>query len=333
MQTFSSGESARDRSAATLEGSTSLLDSRDSVLALKRIRASRQNSYSAESSFSQRVSSGIYGNSEVWGWLQPGRSGLPYVLLQGKGVALGRGKEAYEERLPFFMLGSPPTTPTGALMKCQFSSELLRRREIKERQQPKNSTFIEVADGRVSRLHCWVKRNSDGKPCLQDCSSNGSFLNGEKVPRWGEAPLQDGDRISLVLSVAPLAEQFFTFHSGDPRVQDVEAVSGWIEAAAKAWAATPASTPLGGSPAMGSPRRAQSHAARMSLARSMTSTYATVENTTLDDLQCQICLGTLHNCVALEPCGMSFGLYHAFQMFFVLQQSAMQELHRRALPG
>lgn len=48
----------------------------------------------------------------AWGWLQPGRPGLPHVLLQGKGVALGRGKEAYEERLPLLLLASPPASPT-----------------------------------------------------------------------------------------------------------------------------------------------------------------------------------------------------------------------------
>jgi hypothetical protein len=30
-------------------------------------------------------------------------------------------------------------------------------------------------------------------------------------------PLEDGDRISLVLSVAPLVEQYFMFRCGDPR--------------------------------------------------------------------------------------------------------------------
>lgn len=30
-------------------------------------------------------------------------------------------------------------------------------------------------------------------------------------------PLEDGDRISLVLSVAPLVEQYFLFRCGDPR--------------------------------------------------------------------------------------------------------------------
>lgn len=34
-------------------------------------------------------------------------------------------------------------------------------------------------------------------------------------------PLVDGDRISLVLSVAPLVEQFFTYKSGDPRDPDL----------------------------------------------------------------------------------------------------------------
>ena len=42
------------------------------------------------------------------------------------------------------------------------------------------------------------------------------------------------------------------------------------------------------------------------LQRSLTSAYTTAEASTLDDFQCQICLSTLHSCVALEPCGHNF---------------------------
>jgi hypothetical protein len=49
---------------------------------------------------------------------------------------------------------------------------------------------------------------------VEDLSTNGTFLNGERVARGAAAPLRDGDRLSLVLSVAPLTEQFFVFHAG-----------------------------------------------------------------------------------------------------------------------
>lgn len=51
-------------------------------------------------------------------------------------------------------------------------------------------------------------------PCPQDLSSNGTFLNNARLPRSAQAPLADGDRVSLVLSVAPLAEQAFIFRKG-----------------------------------------------------------------------------------------------------------------------
>lgn len=41
----------------------------------------------------------------------------------------------------------------------------------------------------------------------------------------------------------------------------------------------------------------------MVLTRATTSKYTTPEDTSIDDLQCQICLGTLTDCVTLEPCG------------------------------
>ena len=37
-----------------------------------------------------------------------------------------------------------------------------------------------------------------------------------------------------------------------------------------------------------------------SLSRMTTSRYTTADGATLDDFQCQICLGTLHQCVALQ---------------------------------
>jgi hypothetical protein len=40
--------------------------------------------------------------------------------------------------------------------------------------------------------------------------------------------------------------------------------------------------------------------------RTATSRYTTAEQSTLEDLKCQICLNTLRQCVALEPCGHNF---------------------------
>ena len=51
-------------------------------------------------------------------------------------------------------------------------------------------------------------------PAPQDLSSNGTFLNGELVGKGRSVPLAAGDRISLVLSVSPLAEQAWLFHTG-----------------------------------------------------------------------------------------------------------------------
>lgn len=42
---------------------------------------------------------------------------------------------------------------------------------------------------------------------------------------------------------------------------------------------------------------------RRKLERSATSDYTTAESSTLDDFQCQICLGPVKQCVSLEPCG------------------------------
>lgn len=223
---------------------------------------------------------------EVWGWLQPapGCTKLPFVLLQGQGVALGRGRDAYHERLPQLMLRAsslatalssgasgaaaeppPAVSPRG-------SSNLSSSASGGGASGSRDASFVEVADGRISRLHAWVRwdaavqqavlevrwwrRRAGGCPvgvlasglhlaagrlagrqerhalvgavlpqnnivgCTrapaapQDLSSNGTFLNGRRLGRGRSAPLADGDRIALVLSVAPLAEQAFTYCRG-----------------------------------------------------------------------------------------------------------------------
>lgn len=220
----------------------------------------------------------------VWGWLLPGSRMLPYVLVKGTGVAIGRGKEME------WSSGSSGGAGGHAMDK--------RFEEV----QQKKMGFIEVADGRISRLHCIIKLDwsAPGQPpvlLLEDCSSNGTFHNGRKMSRGEVARLSDGDRISLVLSVAPLLEQYFTFHAGDPRAaQQVEEGQECLEGTHSLY------RPGDGTRAgvwllahMGS-----------NLVRTSTSRYTTAEQSTLEDLKCQICLNTLAKCVAIEPCGHNF---------------------------
>jgi len=84
--------------------------------------------------------------------------------------------------------------------------------------------------GHLHDLHCQ-------QPCslLLHAKSNWSLPPGplaldmsqvcvplQLLPLPGPAvPLEDGDRISLVLSVAPLVEQYFVFRCGDPRDPDL----------------------------------------------------------------------------------------------------------------
>lgn len=54
----------------------------------------------------------------------------------------------------------------------------------------------------------------------QDLSSNGTFVNGRKVRAAGGGRRQwlaEGDRVSLVMSITPLSEQWFLFHAGAPQ--------------------------------------------------------------------------------------------------------------------
>ncbi|KAK9845291.1 hypothetical protein WJX81_002548 [Elliptochloris bilobata] len=218
-------------------------------------------------------------SAKVWGWLE-GAGPLPNVLLRGAGAALGRGRDPGPD-LEALRLGARTSSP--------------RPRQRLQR----TLSFAEIPDGRVSRLHCIVRAGGPGSAVpssaalLEDFSTNGTFLNGERVPAGAAVALRDGDRLSLVLSVAPLTEQFFTFHQGDLRLES----EGARQRASQERAASPAPGAPGGGPG---PRWQPSP---KGLQRTSTSRYTTEATATPADLQCQICLGTLRACVALEPCG------------------------------
>mmetsp|Transcript_10088 Transcript_10088/g.28969 ORF Transcript_10088/g.28969 Transcript_10088/m.28969 type:complete len:837 (-) Transcript_10088:38-2548(-) len=235
----------------------------------------------------------------VFGWLEPGTRVLPYVILRNETVIIGRGKEAYEKGSSF---------PSGVGTKLNNSRTLPEGR------------FVEVADGRVSRIHCAVRQDkgSHGPPLswIEDWSSNGTYVNGTKIGADGEpVALKDGDRISLVLSVAPLIEQFFIYHSGDPSKKlDPEDSLEWLNQALS-------STPRDGRRSLS--RMSSNRSPAGQLYKTATSRYNTKEWTTLDDLQCQICLSVLTQCVALVPCGHNFCATCLSQHFGSLLQGGM----------
>ena len=64
-----------------------------------------------------------------------------------------------------------------------------------------------------------LQRSEQSSLAVQDLSSNGTFLNGRKLKSASDGAarqwLSSGDRISLVMSVKPLAEQYYTYHTGE----------------------------------------------------------------------------------------------------------------------
>jgi ABC-type multidrug transport system ATPase subunit/pSer/pThr/pTyr-binding forkhead associated (FHA) protein len=56
---------------------------------------------------------------------------------------------------------------------------------------PENNVVLEGRD--ISRVHARIFLNTEGQPCLTDSSSNGTFINGERVV--GEAVLKAGDQV------------------------------------------------------------------------------------------------------------------------------------------
>ncbi|PRW60207.1 E3 ubiquitin- ligase CHFR isoform X4 [Chlorella sorokiniana] len=267
---------------------------------------------------------------QVWGCLRPApdcKGQLPFVLLQGRGVAVGRGRDTYNERLSQLALSrasSLAATGSSSLHRSSSAaaaaavaaadgsapppSPTHRRRSSEA--GARGCTFIEVADGRVSRLHAIVRWDTlQQQALLEDLSSNGTYVNGERVGQGCSAPLADGDRISLVLSVAPLAEQAWVFHAGDPRGLEGDVPAIWADDSLQARRPVSPLTPTSEGDELPSSRSdgaMLAGGASGRLARCQTSSYSTKDAITLEDLQCQICLCTLRDCVALEPCGHNY---------------------------
>ena len=63
-----------------------------------------------------------------------------------------------------------------------------------ETPEEKNDLVISDADRRVSRHHCTIVKR-DGHYYLIDASRNGTWLNGEALPRGEQRRLEDGDEL------------------------------------------------------------------------------------------------------------------------------------------
>eukprot|EP01025_Chloroclados_australasicus_P056679 TRINITY_DN7050_c0_g1_i5.p1 TRINITY_DN7050_c0_g1~~TRINITY_DN7050_c0_g1_i5.p1 ORF type:complete len:994 (-),score=156.00 TRINITY_DN7050_c0_g1_i5:384-3365(-) len=245
---------------------------------------------------------------EIWGWLQPGSVSLPTVLLRDSGVAIGRCKYSYMTE--FWMQQDRDISDM---------SPLHNQTKIIEKLHRKNVGFVEVPDTRISRIHCTITRENINKltytdiskahqqfsddtyVVLRDYSSNGTFLNNQQLAQKGEKGvcLKSGDRVSLVMSVAPMAEHFYIYHSGVPDEpyfgEDVELDDG-----RKVFMRTESLEAV---------RRATyGNNIPYKLLRTVTTRYngpAAIAQGE-DDPICVICLSTPKDCVAVHPCGHSF---------------------------
>ena len=140
-------------------------------------------------------------------------------------------------------------------------------------------------------------------PSLQDCSSNGTFLNEKKLRKGQSVVLKDCDKISLVMSVSPMSEQYFIFHKGVPAQQDIERFDQ-----KRKMGVTLHESELLISPDGDLIRQSgtKSNPSSPSITKWPTCKYSTAERCTLEDFKCHICLSTVVACVTIEPCGHNF---------------------------
>eukprot|EP01023_Acetabularia_acetabulum_P056379 TRINITY_DN6547_c0_g2_i4.p1 TRINITY_DN6547_c0_g2~~TRINITY_DN6547_c0_g2_i4.p1 ORF type:complete len:1050 (-),score=222.74 TRINITY_DN6547_c0_g2_i4:360-3509(-) len=241
--------------------------------------------------------------NEVWGWLQPGSVTLPAVLLRDSGVAIGRCKYSY--MTSYWMQQDRDISSMTPLNNQTKLIEKLHRQNV---------GFVEVPDTRISRIHCTITRETnnstksssvnkrdglddgDVRVMLRDFSSNGTFLNNEQI---NTVELKCGDKISLVMSMAPMADHFYTFYNGFPDEpyfgEDVALDDG-----RRVFMRTESLEAV---------RRANcGDNIPYKLLRTATTRYngpnAVIQGE--DDPICVICLSTPRDCVAVHPCGHSF---------------------------
>jgi len=225
----------------------------------------------ADASEAEAAAQQLPGLDVVWGWLRPlDGCALPPVLLRGGGVVVGRG-------------GAAAARHPGGLQGA-----------------------VCVHDGRVSRVHCRIGLSriglsAEGGPRfavqLEDLSSGGTWLNGARVAPGAAQQLKPGDVVALVLSVVPLRRVGWTVCDGDPRQEEADAAAD--PAAADELTSYWADADAG----VYSPAKSRLAAA---VASAATAKYTSLLEATADDLACAICLDTMRDPVAFEPCGHSF---------------------------
>lgn len=145
---------------------------------------------------------------------------LPYVVLKGAGVAIGRGKEA------LWAIGGTSSSASahGTPRTCLASGNDKHLTEVLKR----NLGFVEVADGRVSRLHCIISLGASGggSTVLEDCSSNGTFLNHRKLAKGESGGCGGGCVRGAGSSLGVCLEEGGQGAREERRVGDMEVVMG-----------------------------------------------------------------------------------------------------------
>ncbi len=143
-----------------------------------------------------------------------------------------------DERIPDFTddAGSAPINldqPALIGLTPPFSTRRFPLRPGKTSIGRRDDNDIVLADGSVSSLHAWVIEDNGSYRLMNILSTNGSFVNNERVT---EAPLKEGDRIRFGGVELQLHTGISTRKShAAPRIWVVVGMMGLIGLVALGW--------------------------------------------------------------------------------------------------
>jgi len=142
----------------------------------------------------------------------------------------------------------------------------------------RNSTNdIAIVDIRLSGIHCKIYRNEDGECWIEDLSSNGTYIENEKIGKGNKRKLCSGDKIYL-LHMSKVKQEEALGYVFSANHEDASALK----------------------------RKREEEEKAIEEARKINEKQQKFQEELGEEMQCVICIDYIYQCVTLIPCLHNF---------------------------